>query len=53
MAIKWQPIVKAKTSVLFQWYIFEGHKQKYFKDSLGIEAYLLTAKLFPMKFSLI
>lgn len=42
--IKWQPIVKAKTSVLFQWYVFEGHREKYFKDSLGIKACLLNSK---------
>lgn len=43
--IKWQPIVKAKTSVLFQWYIFEGHKEKYFDSSLGVKAGLLNGKI--------
>lgn len=43
--IKWQPIVKAKTSVLFQWYVFEGHKERYLKNSLGIKASLLNGKI--------
>ncbi|HUW21332.1 MAG TPA: PEP-utilizing enzyme [Candidatus Bathyarchaeia archaeon] len=43
--IKWQPIVKAKTSILFQWYVFEGHKEKYFKNSLEIKASLLNGKI--------
>ena len=34
--IKWQLIVKARTALLFEWYVFEGNKAKIFKSSLGI-----------------
>ncbi len=37
MKIRWQPIVKIKASLLFQWYVFEGSKKKYVKPSLGID----------------
>ncbi len=37
MKIKWQPIFTAKTPTLFQWYIFEGEKEKYFKEVLDLD----------------
>lgn len=38
MTIKWQPFFKAKTPILFQWYIFEGEKEKYFNQTLKLKA---------------
>jgi len=45
MEINWVPIVKSKASVLFQWFVFEGHKKKYFKNSLNIETSLENGKI--------
>lgn len=45
LEIKWQPIVKIKTSVLFEWYIMEGNKKKNFNKSLGIKTSLLNNKI--------
>jgi len=42
--IKWQPIVKATSSLLFQWYVFEGHKTKYFRKSLNFKVGLSNEK---------
>lgn len=41
----WQPIVKARSSVLFQWYVFEGHKERYFRSSLGLNAGFTNHKI--------
>jgi len=43
--IRWQPIVKIKTALLFQWYIFEGNKEKYFKSSLNLDFGLTNEKI--------
>lgn len=45
MSINWQPIVKSKASVLFQWLVFKGHQKKYFQNSLEIEAHLDYGKI--------
>lgn len=45
MEIKWQPIVKTKASLLFQWYVFEGHKHEHFRSALGINTGLLNQKI--------
>lgn len=44
MEIKWQPIFTAKTPTLFQWYIFEGEKEKYFKDVLNLDTAYTNGK---------
>lgn len=44
MKIKWQPIFTAKTPTLFQWYIFEGEKEKYFKEVLGLDVAYTSGK---------
>jgi len=45
MDIKWQPIVKTRASLLFQWYVFVGHRKKYYKNSLGIDFGLRNQKI--------
>lgn len=45
MGIKWLSVVKTEASVLFQWYVFEGHKQKYFKSSLNLDFGLRNQKI--------
>ena len=45
MKIKWQPIVKAKSSILFQWYVFEGHKGKWFQSSINLKIGLTNGKI--------
>jgi len=37
MKPNWQPVFKTKASVLFQWYVFEGHKEKYYISSLNLD----------------
>lgn len=44
MDIKWQPIFTAKTPTLFQWYCFEGEREKYFKDVLGLDVAYTSGK---------
>ncbi len=44
MKIKWQPIFIAKTPTLFQWYIFEGEKEKYFKEVLDLDVSYTSGK---------
>ena len=44
MNIKWQPIFTAKTPTLFQWYIFEGEREKYFKDILNLDVSYTSGK---------
>jgi len=44
MNIKWQPIFTAKTPTLFQWYIFEGEREKYFKDVLNLDVSYTSGK---------
>ena len=44
MKIKWQPIFTAKTPTLFQWYIFEGEMEKYFKDVLNLNVAYTNGK---------
>ena len=36
MDVLWQPVVKTKASLLFQWYVFEGHKKPYYIHSLDL-----------------
>ena len=45
MDIKWQPVVKAKASLLLQWYVFEGHRKKYYKNSLNLDFGLRNQKI--------
>lgn len=45
MNIKWQNVVKAKASLLFQWYVFEGHRKKYYKNSLNLNFGLRNQKI--------
>lgn len=45
MKINWQPIVKARSSLLFQWYVSEGHKEEYFRSSLGLKVGLTNHKI--------
>ena len=46
MAIKWQCVlVKTKASVLFQWYVFKGHQQSFFRRSLGLNFGLKNQKI--------
>lgn len=44
MKIKWQPIFIAKTPTLFQWYIFEGEKEEYFKEVLDLDVAYTSGK---------
>lgn len=44
MRIKWQPIFTAKTPTLFQWYIFEGEKEEYFKEVLDLDVAYTSGK---------
>lgn len=44
MDIKWQPIFTAKTPTLFQWYIFEGEREKHFKDVLNLDVSYTSGK---------
>lgn len=53
MEIKWQSIVKVKTSVLFEWYILEGSNEEYFEKSLRLKTSLLNGKLFHLAGDLI
>ena len=43
--IKWQAIVKAKSSIFFQWCVFEGHKEKWFQKSLNLRTGLTNGKI--------
>ena len=45
MEVKWQPVIKTKASVLFQWFVFEGHRQKYYRKSLGLNFGLNNQKI--------
>ncbi len=45
MQIKWLPVVKTRASLLFQWFVFEGHKEKYYLRSLGLSFGLKHQKI--------
>src|SRR3989344_3089441 len=45
MIPRWQPVVKTKASVLFQWFVFEGHRQPYFNKSIGLDFGLRNQKI--------
>ena len=42
--IRWQPIFTAKTPTLFQWYIFEGEKEEFFKEVLDLDVAYTSGK---------
>jgi len=52
MSIKWQAVVKTKASLLFQWYVFEGHREKYYKNSLKLGFGLENQKIVDNEISI-
>ena len=52
MPVKWLPVVKTKSSLLFQWLVFEGHRKKYYQSSLNLHFGLQNQKIISDEISI-